>query len=55
MTNEKPEVLTTEEVAELLRVSKRTIERLPLPYAKVGRLRRYRRVDIMSYLEKKCA
>jgi excisionase family DNA binding protein len=48
-----PEILTTEEVAELLRVCKRTVERLNLPYVKVGRLRRYRRQDIMEYLEAK--
>jgi excisionase family DNA binding protein len=46
-----PEILTTEEVAELLRVCKRTVERLPLRYLKVGRLRRYRRVDVVEYLE----
>jgi excisionase family DNA binding protein len=52
---DEPEILTTEEVAELLRVCKRTVERLPLKYAKVGRLRRYRRVDVLEYLEAKVA
>jgi excisionase family DNA binding protein len=51
----EPEILTTEEVADLLRVCKRTVERLPLKYVKVGRLRRYRRVDVMEYLEAKVA
>ena len=53
MTEHVPELLTPEEVADLLRVSKRTVERLNLPYIKVGRLRRYRRTDILDYLEQK--
>jgi len=50
-----PEVLTGDEVAELLRVSKRTVERLHLPSVKVGKLRRYLREDVLNYLREKAA
>lgn len=50
-----PELLTGDEVADLLRVSKRTVERLNLPYIKVGRLRRYLRDDIRDYYRLKRA
>jgi excisionase family DNA binding protein len=46
------DLLTTEEVAELFRVCKRSVERLNLPYLKVGRLRRYRRTTVEEYMEK---
>lgn len=52
---EAPEVLTTDEAASLLRVSKRTLQRLHIPYAKVGKLRRYLREDILNYLREKAA
>jgi excisionase family DNA binding protein len=52
---ELPELLTSDEVAELLRVSKRTVERLNLPYIKVGRLRRYLRDDVRDYYNLKRA
>jgi excisionase family DNA binding protein len=50
-----PEVLTGDEVADLLRVSKRTVERLHLPSVKVGKLRRYLREDVLNYLRDKVA
>jgi len=50
-----PEVLTSREAAELLRVHRRTLERLPIPSAKVGRLRRYLREDILEWLRQKSA
>jgi excisionase family DNA binding protein len=50
-----PEVLTGDEVAELLRISKRGVERLHLPSVKVGRLRRYLREDVLNYLREKVA
>ena len=50
-----PEVMTVGEVAAALRVSKRTVERLLLPYVKVGRLRRYLREDVRDYLQQKRA
>ena len=56
MTDERPsEVLTGDEVAELLRVTKRTVERLNIPSVKIGRLRRYLREDVLDYLRRKVA
>ncbi len=46
-------VLTGQEVASLLRVSKRTVERLHLPSIKLGRTRRYLRDDVLSFLREK--
>jgi excisionase family DNA binding protein len=45
-----PDVLTGAEVAALLRVSKRTVERLNLPSVKLGKCRRYLRDDVLAYL-----
>jgi excisionase family DNA binding protein len=50
-----PEILTTDEAAQFLRVSKRTLQRLHIPYAKVGKLRRYLREDVLNYLREKAA
>lgn len=50
-----PEVMTAGEVASLLRVSKRTVERLNLPSVKLGRSRRYLREDVLNYLREKVA
>ncbi len=47
------EVLTVEQVAEWLHVSTRTIERLQIPHAKLGRARRYLRADVLAYLNEK--
>lgn len=49
------EVLTGDEVAELLRVSRRTVERLNLPSVKLGSKRRYLRADVLNYLREKVA
>ena len=52
---EVPEVLTTKEAASLLRVSEKTLTRLHIPYAKVGKLRRYLREDVLAYVREKAA
>jgi excisionase family DNA binding protein len=53
---ERDEVLLTPtEASELLRVSQRTLERLNLPYIKVGRLRRYLRSGLMEYIDQKAS
>ncbi len=49
------EVLTGDEVADLLRVSRRTVERLHLPSVKIGTKRRYLRADVLEYLRAKVA
>lgn len=49
------EVLTGKEVADMLRVSARTVTRLNLPNIKVGKLRRYLREDVLDYLREKRA
>lgn len=49
------EVLTAKEAAELLRVSVKTLGRLHIPYAKVGRVRRYLREDLLNYVREKVA
>lgn len=57
MTKEEnvPEILTADEAAAFLRISKRTLQRLHIPYAKVGKLRRYLREDVLNYLREKAA
>lgn len=49
-----PALLTIEEVAEFLRVSKtsvyRLVERRELPFCRVGRTLRFTRTDLESYL-----
>ena len=59
-TTQIPDIYTINEVAEILRVSKRTIERLmyesrKLPYLKVGRTARIRKRDIQKYIENSMA
>ena len=49
------EVLTADDVAALLHISKRTVERLNLPSVKLGRARRYLRETILDYLRDKVA
>lgn len=45
------DLLDVRAVAALLGVSPRTVERLTeLPYYKIGRCRRYRRIDVDQYL-----
>lgn len=53
--NERRAVLTGPEVAKLLQVSKRTVERLHLPSIKLGRLRRYLLSDVLDYLKQKAS
>jgi excisionase family DNA binding protein len=56
MTEERvDEVLTGDEVAKLLRVSRRTVERLHLKSVKVGNKRRYLREDVLDYLRQRAA
>lgn len=50
MATEQNDVMTPDEVAQLLHVSKRTVERLNLPYVKVGRARRYMRSQLLTHL-----
>jgi excisionase family DNA binding protein len=52
---ETPDVLTTDEVAKLLRVSRRTVERMNLPSIKLGRSRRYLRESILDFLRERVA
>ncbi len=52
-----PDLLTREQAAEYLGVSKNTLEvwattkRYPLPYTKIGRCVRYRRRDLDRFIE----
>ena len=50
-----PSLLTIEEVAEILRLSKtsvyRLVERRELPFCRVGRNLRFTRKDLEAYLE----
>jgi excisionase family DNA binding protein len=58
MTDEEPqvpEVLTAEEAAELLRISTKTLRRLHIPYARVGKRRRYMRSDVLTFIKDKVA
>ena len=48
-------VMTGPEVADMLQVSKRTVERLNLPSLKIGRLRRYLLSDVLDYLKAKAS
>ena len=47
----EPVVLTRDELAALLRVSVRTVDRLPIKSLKLGRRRLFRREDVDAYLE----
>lgn len=57
--NERDELLTTDEAAKVLDVKPGTLEvwraagRYQLPYVKVGRNIRYRRRDLLAFLEKR--
>jgi hypothetical protein len=52
-----PELMTDDEFCALARIRKQTAaawrsaKRYPLPYVKVGRLVRYRKVDVIAFLE----
>jgi len=43
-------IVSGSQVAALLRVSKRTVERLNVPSVKLGKCRRYLRDDVLAYL-----
>jgi excisionase family DNA binding protein len=45
--------MTTKEVAQYLRCSSKTVLRLHLPCAQFGRLRRYRREDVVTFLDRR--
>lgn len=49
------DVLTVDEVARWLKVSRRTVERMNLPFAKVGRTRRYVRDQVLDFLKAKAS
>ena len=58
MPNPQPEILTPEEVAELLRVSltwlyekSRRRQRNPLPTHRIGRYLRYRRSEVLTWFD----
>lgn len=55
MTEPAQEILTAEEAADLLRVSTKTLRRLHIPFARVGKRRRYMREDVLSYIREKVA
>jgi len=48
-------LLTAAEVGEILRVSAKTVRRLPIKCIYVGRNKRYRYVDVLKYIEEKRA
>lgn len=48
-------VLTVEQVAEWLQISKRTVMDLPLPRLSTGRLVRYSAGQVLAYLEGRTA
>jgi excisionase family DNA binding protein len=55
MASDADKLLTTEEVAEILRIPRSTLdfwayERRELPYVKAGRRRVYRRSDVDAYM-----
>ncbi len=50
-----PALLTLDEVAKLLKVSTRTVQRLPLRFAKIGKSRRYEVRDVERYVESRIA
>ena len=45
------QLLTVEQVAELLSVSQRTVRRLGIPTIRLGRLVRYRATDVARFVE----
>lgn len=47
----EPMVLTRRELADALKVSVRSVDRLTIPSVKVGRRRLYRVEDVRDYLE----
>lgn len=49
------ELMTIKEVARALKVSVKTIRRLPLPFTRVGRQRRYRPRIVEKYLERQAS
>jgi excisionase family DNA binding protein len=48
--NETTQLMTVEEVAAYLRVSRAMVYRLPIRFSKVGSKRRYDMADVQSYL-----
>ena len=58
-TIERPELMTPDQAADYLQISKKTIyaktmpsatEKLPFPVVRVGRLLRFRRSDLETYV-----
>lgn len=54
-TEPAKQVMTVGEVARLLQVSRRTVERLHIPSLKLGRCRRYLLSDVLTYLREKAS
>ena len=50
-----PELWEVEDVARYFGVSKRTAERMGIPYAKIGRKRKYLKEDVIAYIREKVA
>ena len=50
-----PELWTVDDVAKYFGISKRTAERMNIPYAKIGRKRKYLRDDVVAYIKDKVA
>lgn len=51
MENENDEILTTEEVAKLLKCSTQIVRRLNIPRARLGSLLRYKKSDVDAWIE----
>jgi excisionase family DNA binding protein len=50
-----PELWEVGDVAKYFGVSKRTAERMNIPYAKIGRKRKYLKEDVVAYIREKVA
>ena len=49
------EVMTLEEVADMLQISTRTLKRHPIPFTRLGRKRLYLRSKVLQYIEERAA
>lgn len=55
MSLETPDLWEIEDVARYLKVCKRTVERMAIPYAKIGRKRKYIPEQVVEYVKQKVA
>ena len=57
---DQDQLMTCEETAEMLQIKPGTLEvwrcrrTYPLPWIKVGRIVRYRKSDVLDFIEKRC-